>query len=227
MAMKPLDRKQIAWRAAQDLPDGSYVNLGLGMPVLAANYAPADREIMFQSENGIVGIGPLASASEMDLDLVDAGGQNVTLSAGAGLFDSTQAFAMIRGGHIDVTLLGSFQVSVKGDVANWDPMIPNKGQLVGGAMDLAVGARSVRILMAHTTKTGEPRLVDICTYPLTAAGVVDRIYTDLAVVDVTSDGFVVREMVPGLARDELQARSEAKLGFATDCCDLIAPALSD
>ncbi len=225
--MQPLDRKQIAWRAAQDLPDGSYVNLGLGMPVLAANYAPADREILFQSENGIVGIGPLAQASEMDPDLVDAGGQKVTLSPGAGLFDSAEAFAMIRGGHIDVTLLGSFQVSVQGDLANWDPMMPNKGQLVGGAMDLAVGARSVRILMAHTTKDGAPRLVNTCTYPLTAAGVVDRIYTDLAVVDVTPDGFVVHEIIPGLARDELQARSEAKLHFATDCRDLIAPALDD
>ncbi len=222
-----LDRKQIAWRAAQDLPDGSYVNLGLGMPVLVANYAPTDREIVFQSENGIVGIGPLASGAEIDLDLVDAGGQKVTLSKGAGLFDSAEAFAMIRGGHIDVTLLGSFQVSIRGDLANWDPMIPNKGQLVGGAMDLAVGARSVRILMAHTTKDGAPRLVNSCTYPLTAAGVVDRIYTDLAVIEVSPDGFVVHEMVPGLSRDELQARSEAKLHFAADCGDLMTPELGD
>ncbi len=223
--MKRLDRNQIAWRAAQDLLDGSYVNLGIGMPTLVANYAPSDREIMFQSENGIIGIGPVAGETEADPDLVDAGSQMVTLQPGASLVDSAEAFAMIRGGHIDVTLLGSFQVSASGDLANWDAMIPNKGQLVGGAMDLATGARSVRILMAHTTRDDAPRLVDTCTYPLTGVGVVDRIYTDLAVVDVTPEGFVVREMIPELSRDELQAKSEAQLTFATDCGELNPPAV--
>jgi len=223
--MTPLDRNQIAWRAAQDLPDGGYINLGLGMPILAANYAPHDREIMFQTENGIVGVGPVATPEEEDPDLVDAGSQKVTLRPGAALADSTLAFDMIRGGHIDVTMLGGFQVSVKGDLANWDAMIPNKGPLVGGAMDLAVGARSVWITMAHTTKDGEPRLVESCTYPLTGKGVVDRVYTDLAVIEVTPEGFLVHEILEGLSREELQERTGSSLRFSPDCGVLTAPAL--
>ena len=221
--MTPLDRNQIAWRAAQDLPDGGYINLGLGIPILAANYAPHDREIMFQTENGIVGVGPVATPEEEDPDLVDAGSQLVTLRPGAALADSTLAFDMIRGGHIDVTMLGGFQVSAKGDLANWDAMIPNKGPLVGGAMDLAVGARSVWITMAHTTKSGEPRLVEECTYPLTGIGVVDRVYTDLAVIEVTREGFLVHEVLEGLSREELQARTGAPLRYSPDCGVLKAP----
>ena len=223
--MKPLTRHQIAWRAAQDLPAGGYVNLGLGTPVLAANYAPDDREFMFHTENGIVGVGPVARENEADPDLVDAGSQNVTLKPGAAIADSAMAFAMIRGGHIDVTMLGGFQVSSSGDLANWDALIPNKGPLVGGAMDLAVGAKSVWITMAHTTRDGAARLVTECSYPLTAVGVVDRVYTDLAVVDVTPDGFLVEEMIEGLSREELQAKTDAPLAFADDCGVLTAPDL--
>ena len=223
--MQPLTRHQIAWRAAQDLLEGSYVNLGLGLPVLVANYKPDDRDLMFHSENGIVGVGPLASENEEDPDFVDAGSQKITLSPGAALFDSTQAFAMIRGGHLDVTLLGGFEVSQTGDLANWDAKMAHKGQLVGGAMDLVTGAKSVRVTMQHTTKTGAPRLVDRCSYPLTGVGTVDRVYTDLAVVDVTSDGFLVREMIAGLSGDALQEKSGATLAFAEDCTTLDAPKL--
>ena len=221
--MDRLNRNQIAWRAAQDLPGGGYVNLGLGTPVLAANYAPEDREFMFQTENGIVGVGPVASENEANSDLVDAGSQKVTLKPGATLSDSAMAFAMIRGGHIDVTMLGGFQVAANGDLANWDAMIPNQGALVGGAMDLAGGAKAVWVTMAHTTKDDEARLVQRCSYPLTGMGVVDRIYTDLAVVEITLDGFLVREVLDGLTRDELQAKTGAPLGFADDCGVLTAP----
>ena len=221
--MDRLNRNQIAWRAAQDLPGGGYVNLGLGTPVLAANYAPEDREFMFQTENGIVGVGPVAGVNEANSDLVDAGSQKVTLKPGATLSDSAMAFAMIRGGHIDVTMLGGFQVAANGDLANWDAMIPNQGALVGGAMDLAVGAKSVWVTMAHTTKDGEARLVQRCSYPLTGMGVVDRVYTDLAVVEITLDGFLVREVLDGLTRDELQAKTGAPLSFADDCGVLTAP----
>ena len=223
--MKPLTRHQIAWRAAQDLAEGSYVNLGLGMPVLVANYKPEDRDLMFHSENGIVGVGPLATEGEKDADFVDAGSQYITLNPGASLSDSTMAFAMIRGGHVDVTLLGGFEVSSSGDLANWDAKMTHKGQLVGGAMDLVAGAKSVRVTMQHTTRDGAPRLVEACSYPLTGVGVVDRVYTDLAVVDITADGFVVQELLEGLAREDLQERSGAPMHFADDCGVLAAPEL--
>ncbi len=223
--MRPLTRRQIAWRAAQDLADGAYVNLGLGMPVLVAAEAPAGREVVFHSENGIVGVGPLADEAAANPDLVDAGSQQVTLAAGAAIVDSAAAFAMIRGGHVDVTLLGGFQVSAEGDLANWDAMSPDKGPLVGGAMDLAVGARSVRVLMAHNTKQGTARLVGRCDYPLTAPAVVDRIYTDLAVIDVTTGGFLVRETIDGLSPEALRARTDAPLAFAEDCGRLRPPEL--
>ena len=223
--MNRLGREQIAWRAAQDLEDGAYVNLGLGMPVLAADYAPAGREILFHSENGIVGVGPVAEEGAGGPDLTDAGSRLVILAPGAAVVGSSDAFAMIRGGHVDVTLLGGFQVSARGDLANWDSLRRDKGPLVGGAMDLAIGAKSVRVLMAHTTKSGEARLVESCTYPLTAVGAVDRIYTDLAVIDVTAEGFLVCEMVAGIDRDELQARTGAPLAIARDCKTLAPPAL--
>lgn len=223
----PLGRRQMAWRAAQDLDEGMYVNLGIGMPVLAADYAPPGRELVFQSENGIVGVGPLADGDEADPDLVDAGSRMVTLAPGAAIVDSADAFAMIRGGHIDVTLLGGFQVSSRGDLANWDSLSQDKGQLVGGAMDLATGAGSVRVIMCHTTREGEARLVGECTYPLTGVACVDRIYTELAVIDVGPDGFVVREMRPGLERDVLQAATDAPLAFAKDCGILTAPDLRE
>ncbi len=223
--MQPLSRHQIAWRAAQDLQEGTYVNLGLGMPTLIANYKPADRDLMFHSENGIVGVGPVARENEEDPDFVDAGSQKITLNPGAALFDSSMAFAMIRGGHLDVTLLGGFEVSETGDLANWDAKMTHKGQLVGGAMDLVTGAKSVRVTMQHTTKEGAPRLVETCSYPLTGVGTVDRVYTDHAVVDVTPEGFLVREIVDGLSREALQAKSGARLNFAADCGVLSAPEL--
>lgn len=224
--MTPLSRNQIAWRAAQDLVEGWYVNLGMGMPVLAANYAPKDADIMFQSENGIVGVGPVAAPGEEDLDYVDAGSQKITLREGAALVDSAMAFAMIRGGHIDVTMLGGFQVASNGDLANWDAMIPNKGALVGGAMDLAAGAKSVWVVMAHLTRDGEPRLVEKCLYPVTGVGVVDRVYTDHAVIEVTQEGFLVKEIAEGVSRELLQSRTAAPLSFAPDCSVINAPDLS-
>ncbi|MDA0661450.1 MAG: 3-oxoacid CoA-transferase subunit B [Proteobacteria bacterium] len=223
--MTPLNRNQIAWRAAQGLREGWYVNLGMGTPVLAANYAPKDADIMFQSENGIVGVGPVAAPGEEDPDYVDAGSQKITLREGASLVDSAMSFAMIRGGHIDVTMLGGFQVSSSGDLANWDAMIPNKGPLVGGAMDLAVGAKSVWVVMAHLTREGEPRLVEKCSYPETGIGVVDWVYTDHAVVQVTPDGFLVHEIIEGLSREGLQGLTAAPLSFAPDCRVLDVPAL--
>lgn len=215
----------MAWRAAQDLPDGAYVNLGLGMPVLAAGYAPGDRDVFFQSENGILGVGPLPAAGQGDRELVDAGSRIVTLREGAAIFDSAASFAMIRGGRLDITILGAFQVAGNGDLANWDAQIPHKGPLIGGAMDLAVGAKAVHVIMRHQTKDGAPRLVKCCTYPLTAAGVVRRIYTDLAVLDVGPEGFTVREMLPGVSRDELSAKTGVPPAFAPDCTALVTPSL--
>ena len=222
---KRLTRNQMAWRAAQDVAGGSYVNLGIGIPVLVANYIPKERSVMLQSENGILGIGPSPAKDEIDPYFVDAGGQHVSLAYGGMLTDLVGAFTMITGGHIDVTLLGTFQVANNGDFANWDAKLPNKGPLVGGAMDLAAGAREVRLIMAHTTRHGEPRLVEKCTYPLTARGRASRVYTDLAVVDVTREGFVVRELVDGISRDALAEKSGAPLAFAADCKTLTAPDL--
>jgi 3-oxoadipate CoA-transferase beta subunit len=220
-----LNRNQMAWRAAQDVANRSYVNLGIGIPVLVANYIPAERSVMLQSENGILGIGPAPAKDEIDPYFVDAGGQHVSLAPGGMVTDSIGAFAMITGGHIDVTLLGAFQVADNGDFANWNALLKSKGPLVGGAMDLAAGAREVRLIMAHTTREGEPRLVKTCSYPLTARGRASRVYTDLAVIDATKSGFVVREIVDGISRDELAAKSGAPLAFADDCRTLTAPDL--
>ena len=224
--MKPLNRLQISWRAGQDIVDGTVVNLGLGMPVNVSDYVPADFDVVVQSENGIIGVGPLASANASDADLVDAGSRRVTLRAGATVIDSAASFAMIRGGHIDVTILGAFEVASNGDLANWDNRIPDKGPLVGGAMDLAASARAVWVLMEHNTRKGVPRLLEACTLPLTAVRCVKRIYTDIAVLSVTPDGFLVHEILPGISREELQNRTGAKLAFAPDCGDLAAPAIT-
>jgi 3-oxoacid CoA-transferase B subunit len=222
-----LSRNQMAWRAAQDVAGGSYVNLGIGIPVLVANYIPEDRSVMLQSENGILGIGPAPAADEIDPYFVDAGAQFVSLAPGGMLTDSVGAFTMITGGHIDVTFLGAFQVAANGDFANWDAKVPNKGPLVGGAMDLAAGAKEVRLIMAHTTRDGEPRLVETCTYPLTARGRAGRIYTDLAVIDVTPAGFLVRELVDGVSRKALAEKTGAPLAFAEDCKTLATPDLDE
>ncbi len=224
--MKPLNRLQMAWRAGQDVEDGTVVNLGLGMPVNVSDYVPADFDVVVQSENGIIGVGPLASANASDADLVDAGSRRVTLRAGATVIDSANSFAMIRGGHIDVTILGAFEVAANGDLANWDNRIPDKGPLVGGAMDLAASAQAVWVLMEHNTRKGGPRLLEACTLPLTAVRCVKRIYTDIAVLSVTAGGFLVHQILPGISRDELQQRTGAKLTFAPDCGDLVAPEIA-
>jgi 3-oxoadipate CoA-transferase beta subunit len=221
--MKPLNRLQMAWRVGQDIEDGTVVNLGLGMPVGVSDYVPHDYDVVVQSENGIIGVGPLASANAADADLVDAGSRKVTLRAGATIIDSAASFAMIRGGHIDVTILGAFEVASNGDLANWDNRIPDKGPLVGGAMDLAASARAVWVMMEHNTRKGGPRLLAACTLPLTAVRCVKRVYTDIAVLSVTPQGFLVHEILPGISRDELQRRTGAPLAFAPDCKDLVTP----
>ena len=221
--MKPLNRLQMAWRVGQDIEDGTVVNLGLGMPVGVSDYVPHDYDVVVQSENGIIGVGPLASANAADSDLVDAGSRKVTLRAGATIIDSAASFAMIRGGHIDVTILGAFEVAGNGDLANWDNRIPDKGPLVGGAMDLAASARAVWVMMEHNTRKGGPRLLEKCSLPLTAVRCVKRVYTDIAVLSVTPQGFLVHEILPGISREELQRRTGAPLAFAPDCKDLVTP----
>jgi len=209
--MTPFTREQIAARVAADIPEGAYVNLGIGAPTLVANYLPRDREILLHSENGLLGMGPAPAPGEEDGDLINAGKQPVTLLAGGAFFHHADAFAMMRGGHLDICVLGAFQVSSKGDLANWSTGAPGAIPAVGGAMDLALGARQVFIITDHNTKTGEPKIVEQCTYPLTAVACVSRIFTDLAVIDVTPDGLVVREMADGLTFDALQARTGAVL----------------
>jgi 3-oxoacid CoA-transferase B subunit len=223
--MNRLSRKQIAWRAAQDLADGVYVNLGIGIPTLVSNFLPEGREIVFHSENGILGAGPAPPPGQEDSDLINATKQPITLVPGGSYFVHSDAFVMIRGGHLDVALLGAFEVSERGDLANWTTNEPGMPPGVGGAMDLAVGAKEIRILMEHTTRDGRPRLRRRCDYPLTAAGVVRRVYTDLAVIDIGPDGPVVREMAEGLDLAGLQAVTEAELRLANDWRRLRAPAV--
>ena len=224
--MRPLNRLQIAWRAAQDIGDGMVVNLGLGMPVAVADYLRPQADVFIQSENGVIGVGPLAAPEHVDTDLVDAGSRRITLRPGATIVDSSWSFAAIRGGHIDVAILGAFEVAANGDLANWDMRLPDKGPLVGGAMDLASCARAVWVIMDHVTRKGAPRLLENCTLPLTAVRCVKRVYTDLAVLDITPAGMVVREMLDGLSETDLRARTGAALTFAPDCRPLTAPAIA-
>lgn len=214
--MSGLKRDDIAKRAAADLWDGAVVNLGIGVPGLVANYVPPDREIVYHSENGILGVGPSPPAGAGDPDLINASKTLVTLMPGASIFHHTDSFLMIRGGHIDLALLGAMQVSVEGDLANWSTGDEKMPPAVGGAMDLAAGAGAVYVLMEHTTKEGGAKIVDRCTYPLTAKRVVKRIYTNLAVIDITPDGLVAREIAPGISFAELQAKTGAKLDLAND-----------
>ena len=202
--MKKLDRKQMAARVARDIPEGAYVNLGIGLPTLVADYLPKGREIILHSENGILGVGPKPADGELDEDLINAGKEPVTLLAGGAYFHHADSFGMIRGRHLDFAILGAFQVSVHGDLANWHTGAPDAIPAVGGAMDLAVGAKNVVVVMEHLTKDGKSKIVERCTYPLTGAHCVDRIYTDLAVIDVKADGLHVVEMVDGLEFQELQ-----------------------
>ena len=194
----------MAARIARDIPEGAYVNLGIGLPTLVANHLGADKEVFLHSENGMLGMGPAPPAGQEDPDLVNAGKQPVTLLKGGAYFHHADSFAMIRGGHVDICVLGAFQVSVAGDLANWHTGEPDTIPAVGGAMDLAAGARRVFVMMEHLTKKGDPKIVDRCTYPLTGVRCVSRIYTDLAVLDVTPGGLAVVDLVDGLSLAELK-----------------------
>lgn len=207
----PLTSKEMATRVAVDIPEGWYVNLGIGIPTLIADQMPSDREVIFHSENGILGMGPVPRPELVDPWLINAGKQHITLRAGGSFFHHAESFAMIRGGHLDLSVLGAFEVAENGDVANWATLEKDTALGVGGAMDLATGAKRLWIVMEHTTKDGRPRLVRRCSYPLTALGTVKRVYTNLAVLEVVPQGFAVTEMIPGMTLDSLQSRTEAKL----------------
>jgi len=211
MSMNKWTKDQMAARVAQDIKDGAVVNLGIGMPTLVANHLPAGREVMMHSENGVIGMGPAPPEGEEDYDLINAGKQPVTLLPGGAFFHHADSFAMMRGGHLDVCVLGAFQVSAKGDLANWHTGAPGAIPAVGGAMDLAIGAKRTFVMMEHTTKTGEPKIVAQCSYPLTGVACVSRIYTDLGVLDITPEGVKVVEIVPGLSFEALQAVTAAPL----------------
>jgi len=210
-----LDRETMAMRVAKEFQDGDVVNLGIGIPTLASNFIPQGRQVIFHTENGALGFGPIASEGEEDIDLINAGGQFVTRLTGMSFFHHADSFAMIRGGHIDITVLGGLQVSERGDLANW--MSPERGVgNIGGAMDLAVGCKRVIVAMEHSTKEGNPKIVRACTYPLTAKECVDLIVTDLAVIEVTPQGLVLKEIAPGWTVDEVQALTEPQLKVAED-----------
>jgi 3-oxoadipate CoA-transferase beta subunit len=213
MAYDKLTRDAMAARVARDIPEGAYVNLGIGLPTLVANHIPRDREVFLHSENGILGMGPAPAKGAEDWDLINAGKQPVTLLTGGAYFHHADSFAMMRGGHLDICVLGAFQVSAGGDLANWHTGAPDAIPAVGGAMDLAIGAKATYVMMEHVTKAGEPKLVARCTYPLTGIGCVRRIYTDLAVIEVTPQGLRAIEWVTGLDFETLQSLTDAPLAL--------------
>lgn len=213
-ACRPWTREEIAARAAADIPEGYYVNIGIGIPVLVANYIPPEREVIIHSENGILGMGPEPEPGKINRWLINASKKYVTLRPGGAYMHHADSFAIIRGGHLDLCVLGAFQVAANGDFANWSTSANDDMPSVGGAMDLAVGAKQVWVLMEHTTRSGESRLMRRCTYPLTALGAVKRVYTNLAVLDVAGDGFVIRDMAPGLTLETLQDVTDAPLRMA-------------
>ena len=217
-----LTRDGIAYRVARDLPEGSYVNLGVGIPVLVANYLDPDKEIFLHSENGILGVGPTPARGQEDLDFITAGKGYCTLVLGASLFDQTVSFTMMRGDHLSHAVMGAIEVAANGDFANW--RVPGQSVPgVGGAMDLAVGVRNIFIAMSHVTNKGKPKIVNACTAPLTARRCVKRIFTDIAVIDVVDQGLLLREVLPGLDPAYVQARTEAELAVAADCREMNVP----
>jgi 3-oxoadipate CoA-transferase, beta subunit len=210
-AVQRLNREAMAARVAADIPEGAYVNLGIGLPTMVANALPKDREVILHTENGLLGMGPAPAKGQEDWDLINAGKQAVTALAGASFFHHADSFAMMRGGHLDICVLGAFQISAMGDLANWHTGAPDAIPAVGGAMDLAIGAKRTWVMTEHVTKEGQHKLVLNCTYPLTGIACVSRIYTDLAVIDVTSKGFVAIELVPDLDFAELERLTGAPI----------------
>ena len=207
----PWTRDQLAQRAAKELRDGFYVNLGIGIPELVAKYVPAGRTLVYHTENGLLGMGPSPAAGAGDPELINAGKRRVTMMPGAAFFDQATSFAMIRGGHLDLSVLGALQVAANGDLANWSTGADDAIPAVGGAMDLVAGVKRVFVMTTHVTKEGDPKLVERCTYPLTGRGVVTRVYSDLAVIDVTPKGFKLVELAPGVAFDFVQQRTGAPI----------------